>query len=290
MLMFGSVWCLIMTQIGRLEHSLTSHPITSNKISFLPFPHLKVVVICVSPLIDILNDEKLIEDIIIKSNEFEIEAKLKLATLEKSVRKQQPDVKNTRQKKNVSMRPPKLEILKFCGDAKQWPEFWYSYEAAIDISYLMDVEKFNYLKTLVIGKATNAISGLNLMNGDYGKVERAIVSNIWCCSWKFLSTGFDSLLIKNPRTLNLSLQEHKGYLEPHEDPLAIQWRIQARETVNAKCKNVDSDEMLPFTGSSLVVGSKGTSHQRIKCCLDAVAKKSYWEREIGVFSVWVKVT
>ena len=61
---------------------------------------------------------------IIESNEFEIEAKSKLATLEKLVRMQQPDVKNTRRSENVSMRLPKLEIPKFCGDAKKWPVFW----------------------------------------------------------------------------------------------------------------------------------------------------------------------
>ena len=74
-------------------------------------------------IIDISNDEKLIEDIIIESNEFEIEVKSKVATVEKLVRKQQTDVKNTRRNENVSMRLPKLEIPKFCGDGKKWPEF-----------------------------------------------------------------------------------------------------------------------------------------------------------------------
>ena len=48
-LMFGSVWCLVMAQIqfslikkniGRPEHLLTPRPTTSNKIWFLPYPHL----------------------------------------------------------------------------------------------------------------------------------------------------------------------------------------------------------------------------------------------------------
>ena len=109
-------------------------------------------------IIDLSNDEKLIKDIIIiESNEFEIEAKSKLATLEKLVRTQQPVVKNTRRNENVSMRLPKLEISKFCGEAKKWPEFWDSYEAAINKLNLLDADKFNYLKTLVIGEAANAI-------------------------------------------------------------------------------------------------------------------------------------
>ena len=64
---------------------------------------------------------------------------------------------------------PKLEIPKFCGDAKKWPEFWDSYKAAIDKSNLLDIKKFNDLKTLVIGEAANAVSGLSLTNDNYGE-------------------------------------------------------------------------------------------------------------------------
>ena len=88
--------------------------------------------------------------------------------MERLVRKQQPEVKNARRNENGSMRLPELEIPKFCGDAKKWPEFWDSYEAAIDKSNLLDAEKFNYLKTLVIGGAANAISGLSLTKDNYG--------------------------------------------------------------------------------------------------------------------------
>ena len=62
-------------------------------------------------IIDISHDEKLIEDIIIESNEFKIEAKSKLPSLEKSARTQQPDIKSTRRNENVSIRLLKLEIL-----------------------------------------------------------------------------------------------------------------------------------------------------------------------------------
>ena len=75
-------------------------------------------------------------------SEFEIEAKSKLATLEKLVRKQQPDVKNPRRNQNVSMRLPKLEIPKFCGDAQKCAEFWDSYEAAIDKTRRRKIQLF----------------------------------------------------------------------------------------------------------------------------------------------------
>ena len=85
--------------------------------------------------------------------------------------------------------------------------------------------------------------------------------------------------------------------------------LKARETVNVEGKSVDSDGILPFTGSSLVVGSRSASHQSVKYCfckgshwsnkfhvvMDAVARKQFLRkdflrREIDVFCVWVKVT
>ena len=42
--------------------------------------------------------------------------------------------------------------------------------------------------------------------------------------------------------------------------------LKVHETVNVEGRNVDSDGMLPLTGSSLVVGLRGTSHQSMKSC------------------------
>ena len=42
--------------------------------------------------------------------------------------------------------------------------------------------------------------------------------------------------------------------------------LKAGDTVNMEGNSVDSDEVLPFTKASLVVGSRGTSHQSMKCC------------------------
>ena len=63
-----------------------------------------------------------------------------------------------------------------CGDDKKWPEFWDSCVAAINKSNLLHVEKFNYLKTLVITEAANAISGLSLKNDNY--VEAINILNL----------------------------------------------------------------------------------------------------------------
>ena len=55
--------------------------------------------------------------------------------------------------------------------------------------------------------------------------------------------------------------------------------LEARETVNVEGKNVDSDKVLPLTGSSLVAGSRGTSHQSMKRCF---CKGSHWSDKYHV--------
>ena len=73
--------------------------------------------------------------------------------------------------------------------------------------------------------------------------------------------------------------------------------LKACETVNVEGKNLDSDEILPFTGSSLVVGSRGISHQFVKCCFckgshcsdkchvvtDAIARKEFLRKGYQCF-------
>ena len=275
--------------------------------------------------------------------------------MEKLARKQQPEVKNTRRNENVSMRLPKLEIPKFFGDTKKWPEFWNSYKAAIDKSNLLDVEKFICLKTLVIGEAANAISGLSLTNDNYGEVIN-ILKDRFGDKQIIISSHLNSLL-KLPMVKENDLQQLRSFYDEVElnvrslvtlgvavasfgtlvstvviDKLSpdiklliarhikdtwnlmkilelLNEELKARETFNVEGKSVDSDEILPFTGSSLVVGSRGTSHQSVKYCFckgshwsnkfhvvtDAVAikqflRKDFLRREIDVFCVWVKFT
>ena len=55
--------------------------------------------------------------------------------------------------------------------------------------------------------------------------------------------------------------------------------LKAHETVNQEGKNVDSDEVLPFMWLSLVVESRGTSHQSMKCCF---CKRPHWSDKCHV--------
>ena len=130
------------------------------------------------------------------------------------MRTQEPDVKNTQRNENVLMRLPKLEIPKFSGEANKWPESWYSYEAAVDKSNLLDVEKFNCLKTLVISEAANAISGLSLTNDNYGEAIN-ILKDRFGNKQIIISSHMNSLL-KLPMVKENDLQQLRSFYDEVE--------------------------------------------------------------------------
>ncbi|GBN45576.1 hypothetical protein AVEN_245972-1, partial [Araneus ventricosus] len=71
----------------------------------------------------------------------------------------------TRQVNNTKL--PRIVLDKFGGDIRKFHEFWPSFEAAVhDNPSLTRVEKFNYLRSLLIGDAARAISGLTNENYD----------------------------------------------------------------------------------------------------------------------------
>ncbi|XP_053382192.1 uncharacterized protein LOC128549495 [Mercenaria mercenaria] len=77
--------------------------------------------------------------------------------------------KSKREKENSSsVKLPKIEMITFNGDKTKWVEFWDSFQCSVhNNKTLSDVEKFNYLKTKLIGEARIAEAGLTLSNGNY---------------------------------------------------------------------------------------------------------------------------
>ncbi|GIY68034.1 hypothetical protein CEXT_202871 [Caerostris extrusa] len=68
------------------------------------------------------------------------------------------------------MKLPRISLDKFSGDICRFQEFWPQYEAAIhENENLQDIEKFNYLKSLLTDSAATAISGLPLTPENYRK-------------------------------------------------------------------------------------------------------------------------
>ena len=63
---------------------------------------------------------------------------------------------------------PKLTLPKFRGEITNWNPFWDSYNSAIHSNEaISDIDKFNYLKSLVEGPAARVIQGLNLTEANY---------------------------------------------------------------------------------------------------------------------------
>ena len=92
----------------------------------------------------------------------------------------------------VQIRPklPKLILSKFRGNVTEWTGFWDSFKVAVhENPQLSQVDKFNYLHTLLEGAAARAIQGLTLTAVNYksaidilqerfGKTQRIITSHM----------------------------------------------------------------------------------------------------------------
>ncbi|GBN03026.1 hypothetical protein AVEN_181047-1 [Araneus ventricosus] len=79
----------------------------------------------------------------------------------------------TRQVNNTKL--PRIVLDKFGGDIRKFHEFWPSFEAAVpDNPSLTRVEKFNYLRSLLIRGVARAISGLTLTNENYDKAVEVL--------------------------------------------------------------------------------------------------------------------
>ena len=85
---------------------------------------------------------------------------------------------------------PELLLSKFDGDVTTWHSFWDSYESAVhNNASLSDVNKFTYLKSLVLKSAKDAIEGLALKAANYEEAvailkkrfgnQHLINPNIW---------------------------------------------------------------------------------------------------------------
>ena len=89
---------------------------------------------------------------------------------------------------------PKLSIQPFRGQLTTWTPFWESYCAAIhDNTGLTDIEKFNYLRSLLERTALDAISGLSLTAPNY-KEAVSILEKRFGNKQRIISKHMDALM------------------------------------------------------------------------------------------------
>ena len=66
------------------------------------------------------------------------------------------------------MKLPKLSLSHFSGNVTKWTTFWDSFESTVhNNDDLTDIDKFNYLRSLLDRTAYEAISGLTLSSANY---------------------------------------------------------------------------------------------------------------------------
>ena len=70
---------------------------------------------------------------------------------------------------------PRLEVQKFSGELEEWQEFWDSFESAIHSNdSLSKVDKFSYLRGLLLEPARSAIAGFALTSANYEAVVQLL--------------------------------------------------------------------------------------------------------------------
>ena len=71
---------------------------------------------------------------------------------------------------STKVKLPKLSLKKFNGDLTKWSTFWDCFESSVHgNSELSDVDKLNYLNSLLEGTAAEAVSGLKLTAVNYSE-------------------------------------------------------------------------------------------------------------------------
>ena len=69
---------------------------------------------------------------------------------------------------NKHAKLPRLTLKSFLGDPGEWLTFWDSFESAVhENPELQNIDKFNYLKSLLGVSAAATIAGLPLTNDNY---------------------------------------------------------------------------------------------------------------------------
>lgn len=63
---------------------------------------------------------------------------------------------------------PKLQLPHFKGEVTRWSSFWDSFESSVHNNIeISEIDKFNYLKSLLEGEALRAVQGLPLTSANY---------------------------------------------------------------------------------------------------------------------------
>ncbi|GBM72363.1 hypothetical protein AVEN_178040-1 [Araneus ventricosus] len=125
-----------------------------------------------------LIDTESVEADVVMSEEYQEKCSRFIKKINRVLRKEKTSNKKldeSRMKPQNSVKLPKLVLEKYSGDPKKFTEFWNSYESTIDKNESLNkVEKFVYLKTLLIGAANNVVASLELNEKNYDECIKTL--------------------------------------------------------------------------------------------------------------------
>ena len=151
-------------------------------------------------IVDLLNAKDNIEKEIIDSSEFnatidECLVQIDIVLTENAkVQVSPPQPVLTPSTAPIKAKLPKLSLNKFSGNPVDWQAFWDSFDSAVGSnSSLSDVDKFNYLKSLLHGSAEETISGFSLTKENYCEAIK-LLKKRYRNKQVVISSQMDSLL------------------------------------------------------------------------------------------------
>lgn len=171
------------------------------------------------------DDEAAIADEIKQADEYKEAMYAAMISIEKLINPVAPPTAARRMDEHIGgasgpslrARLPKLTLRSFDGDITKWPSFWDSFESTIHGNEeLSDIDKFNYLKSLLEHTAKDAISGLTLTTVNYQEAVE-ILKRRFGSKQQIISKHMDILLNLDPvvSTSVKALRHLHDHVESH---------------------------------------------------------------------------
>ena len=106
---------------------------------------------------------------------------------------------------------PKLSLIKFSGDLKEWPSFWEWFQDATDAQQRPDWQKVTYFKSCLTGTAYQTISAFVLAKNEYQLVVKSLKEKYGSTS-VIISLLYDELNVCYMSTSKCHFREFKKLL------------------------------------------------------------------------------
>ena len=118
--------------------------------------------------------------------------------------------------KEATVRLPKIALPRFGGDPVKWTSFWDSYQSAVHLnSALSDVDKFNYLRSLLDHTAFDAVAGLTLSEANYQQAIEILLKRFGNRQ-VIISKHMDTLMRMDPISSDRHLRDLRRFYDHTE--------------------------------------------------------------------------